>query len=83
MSQTIYTNPFLTLAELLRSLRMQFLTEAGLMVDASKMTPQLGEVLGALAGLINECEAIRKLIDDLQRTDVEAYEAFHRALEKA
>jgi len=82
-SQTIYANPFRTWAELLRGLRQCFVVEAGLVDNAALLTPHMGEALGAIAGLINDCEAIAKQIDDLQRKDLGAFEAFQRALEKA
>jgi hypothetical protein len=79
----VYTNSFRILAELLRELRLAFLTEAGLMEDATLLNPRTGELLGSIAGLINDCENTAKLIDDLKRADLGAFEAFQRAQEKA
>jgi hypothetical protein len=81
--QTIYANPFRTWTQLLRSLRQRIVTEAGLMQDATLLSPHMGEVLGSIAALINDCEDITKLVDDLQRKDLGAFEAFQRALEQA
>ena len=80
--QPIYENPFLTLAELLRGLRLRFITEAGLMENGSRLSPKTGEILGGIAGLINDCESIRKRIDELEHAEPDAYVAFQRALEK-
>jgi hypothetical protein len=42
----------------------------------------VGEFLGGIAGLVNDCEDLGRSLDDLQRADLEAFEAFQRALEK-
>jgi hypothetical protein len=38
--------------------------------------------LGAINGLVNDCEKLRTMVDELERTDPIAYQAFHRTLEK-
>jgi hypothetical protein len=81
MQQPIYKNPFLTWAELLRELRNRFLAEAGL-IDGGVLRPRIGQFVGGLAQLVNDCEMVRQDLDDLQRNDLEAFEAFQRALEK-
>ena len=80
--QSIYINPFREWARLLRSLRQHWVAEVGLLKDATLLSPHLGEALGAVAGLINDCDDIAKLIDNLERTDIDALDAFQRALEK-
>jgi hypothetical protein len=42
----------------------------------------VGEFLGGIAGLVNDCEDLRRSLNNLQRADLEAFEAFQRALEK-
>jgi hypothetical protein len=80
MSQTIYRNPFGQLAEALRSFHafyMREITAEGLLANA-----RVAEVLGAIAGLIHDCEKLRAMVDALERTDAVAYQAFHRTLGK-
>lgn len=65
-------------AELLRSLNARFLAE--MKRGDRKQPPSLyfGEILGSMAGMITQCEAMARRIDALPRTD--AYAAFQRAL---
>lgn len=80
MNQTIYQNPFTTWAELLRGLRVRFIREAGMQDGEAKFAPTTGQLLGAIGGLIDECESARRLLDRLERDDLDAFAAFQRAL---
>ena len=46
------------------------------------MKPCIGQFVGGIGASINECEAMRQDLDDLQRNDLEAFKAFRRALER-
>ena len=82
MSQTIYINPFLQLAEALRSFHALYTREIGLDEEGLLRNARVAEVLGAINGLVNDCEKLRSMVDELERTDPIAYQAFHRTLEK-
>jgi hypothetical protein len=81
VSQTIYRNPFGQLAEALRSFHALNMREIG----PEEVLPNaaVAEVLGAICGLVNDCENLRAMVDELERTDPHAYQTFHRTLEKS
>ena len=81
MSEIVYANPFVTLAELLRGLRSRFQAEA-FAHGAMPPTPYTAEALGTLAGIITQCDALAKRIDSLERNDPGAFAAFQRAVER-
>jgi hypothetical protein len=56
MEQTIYQNPFLTMANLLRDFRQHCVAEIGLNENPKLLTARVGEFLGGIAGLVNDCE---------------------------
>jgi hypothetical protein len=80
MNQTIYTNPFNQLAEALRSLHALYMRETG--PDEVLRNPRVAEVLGGIIGLMNECEKLRAMVEELERTDPGAYQTFQRTLGK-
>lgn len=69
-----YGNPFEAMAEMLRSLRQRFVGE---LQDSQLLSLPVGEVLGGLALLINDCEMLRA---DLERLDPWALAALERAI---
>ena len=72
---------FHTVAELLRGIRDRFLSEAGL-EDGAVVKPRIGQFVGGIGALINECEAMRQDLDDPQRNDLDVFGGFQRALER-
>jgi hypothetical protein len=80
--QTIYANPFKRWAELLRAVRQAFLREMGIGGESVRLSPALGEFLGATAGIVNDCDDAARLLDTLERADADAFAAFQRAMEK-
>jgi hypothetical protein len=79
-SQIIYRNPFLQLAEALGSLHALYMRELG--PEEAAQNARVAEVLGAICGLVHDCENLRTLVDELGRIDPSAYQAFQRTLEK-
>jgi hypothetical protein len=87
-SQTIYANLFRYWAELARTLRQNFVAEAGLssgddVAEHLRKSPYLSNALMALAALVNDCESAATLFDTIERKDLATFEAFQRALEKS
>jgi hypothetical protein len=78
-AQLTSTNPFEEVAEVLREYRQRVVREAGLIDNAKLLTPSLGEILGGLAGMINDAERLRTQLAALAKTDPELAAAFTRA----
>ena len=81
-AQTIYANPFLTLAELLRGLEARFTAQARQAQGRNLLHPPACELLGAIVVLVQACENLARQVEELQTRDPQAFEAFQRALEK-
>ena len=83
MDKPAADQPFARLSELLRALQKAFVAEIG--VDAERLVKdaRVGEVLGALAGLIQASDRMQEKVDELEWGDARAYRAFERAEAKA
>ena len=74
-------------ADLLRRLRQYWVEEVGLSGDNGGNAPLLpsammGEALGTINGLINDCQDAAKLVEKLARAQPDEYAAFIRAVER-
>jgi hypothetical protein len=80
---TAADKPFARLSELVWALQKAFVAEIGVDVEGLVVDPRVGELLGALAGLIAAADQAQAQLDELEWSDHAAYQAFLRAQEKA
>ena len=83
MDREAVEKPFGRLSELLRRLQKAFVAEIGVDDQGLVVDVRVGELLGALAGLIQASDRMQEKVDELGWGDARAYRAFERAEAKA
>lgn len=81
-ASSVEVNPFAELTDRLRRLRRDFMSEARPMRQGERFSENVAEIVGCIAGLINDCEDMTRMLESLERTDPDTFAAFRRALEK-
>ena len=79
--------PLFAAVEVFRCLRKYWVEEAGFSGDNGGNapllpSPQMGEALGAINGLINDCQDAAKMLETIARVQPDEYAAFCRAVER-
>jgi hypothetical protein len=83
MDRPVTDKPFSRLSALLRGLQQAFVSEIGVDAEGLVLDQKVGELLGALAGLIEASDRVQRVIDELEWGDAVAYQALERAEAKA
>lgn len=76
------TNTFHLWADMVRTLRDRLLVEIGLDAHGLIDNPRAGELLGALNGLINDCEQTARVVGDIEFHDRQISQALARAVQR-